>query len=211
MAMLEATKIRLDPVSAALEALRDGRAVVVVDDEDRENEGDLVFAAVHATPELVGFTVRYGSGLICVPMPGELLDRLELPPMTAVNEDRKGTAYAVSVDVARGVTTGISASDRSATMRALADPATVAGDLVRPGHVFPLRARDGGVLERQGHTEASVDLCRLAGLPPVAVICEVVHDDGELMRTADLRGFADRHGLPLVAIADLAAHRAADA
>ena len=137
MAMLEATVIRLDPVSAALEALRAGRAVVVVDDEDRENEGDLIFAAVHATRELVGFTVRYGSGLICAPMPGELLDRLELPPMTAVNEDRKGTAYAVSVDAAQGVSTGISASDRATTMRALADPATGPADLVRSGPRVP--------------------------------------------------------------------------
>lgn len=199
--------VRLDPVEAALDALRQGLPVLVVDDEDRENEGDVILAAVHATPRWIGWTVRHTSGVLCAPMPDELADRLDLPPMVAVNEDARGTAYTVSVDARRGVGTGISAADRATTVRVLADPAATAADLVRPGHVFPLRARPGGVLERPGHTEAAVDLCRLAGLPPVGVIAEVVDDEGGTTRLPGLRALADAHDLPLVSIADLAAYR----
>jgi 3,4-dihydroxy 2-butanone 4-phosphate synthase / GTP cyclohydrolase II len=197
----------LDPVERAIADIAAGRAVVVVDDEDRENEGDLVFAAARATPALVGFTVRHTSGVICVPMEGRELDRLRLPPMTRVNEDRKGTAYAVSVDARDGITTGISAADRARTIRVLVDSATEPYELTRPGHVFPLRAVEGGVLRRAGHTEAAVDLARLAGLAPAGVICEVVNEDGSMARLPQLRRFADDHGLALVSIADLIAFR----
>lgn len=197
--------IRLDSIAAAADAIAAGRAVVVVDDEDRENEGDIVFAAQHATAELMGFTVRYTSGVVCVPLPGSYADRLNLPPMTAVNEDAKGTAYTVSCDAALGTSTGISAADRALTSRVLADPASVAADLNRPGHIFPLRAHDGGVRARRGHTEAAVELARLAGCTPVGVIAELVHDDGAMMRLPALREFADAHGLVLVSIEDLVA------
>jgi 3,4-dihydroxy 2-butanone 4-phosphate synthase/GTP cyclohydrolase II len=199
--------VRLDSIERALDELRAGHAVVVVDDEDRENEGDLVFAAGKATPELVGFMIRHTSGVICVAMLGPDLDRLKLPPMTAVNEDRKGTAYAVSVDARDGVSTGISAADRARTIRVLCDSATEPYELTRPGHVFPLRAVEGGVLRRPGHTEAGPDLARLAGLTPAAAICELVHDDGSMMRAPALRAFADEHGLAMVSIADLIAYR----
>jgi 3,4-dihydroxy 2-butanone 4-phosphate synthase/GTP cyclohydrolase II len=199
--------IVLDGIEHALRELAAGRPVVVVDDEDRENEGDLIFAASLATPEVVGFTIRYSSGVICVPLPAVEADRLNLPPMTAVNQDRKGTAYTVSVDARDGVTTGISAADRARTIRLLADPATTADDLTRPGHVFPLRANPGGVLVRAGHTEAAIDLCRLAGLPLAAGICEVVEDDGSMARLPQLSRFAKEHGLALISIADLIAHR----
>ena len=179
---------------------------MVVDDEDRENEGDLIFAAVHAKPELVGFTVRWSSGVLCVPLTGERADELGLPPMTAVNEDAKGTAYTVTCDAREVASTGISAEDRALTARVLASPASTAGDLTRPGHVLPLRAASGGVLERRGHTEAAVDLCALAGLPQAGVIAEIVHDDGSMQRLPDLRAFASRHGLPLISIEDLAQH-----
>ena len=198
---------RLDGVDDALDALRRGLPVIVVDDADRENEGDVIMAAVHATPAWVGWTVRHTSGVLCAPMPAERADALGLPPMVERNEDARQTAYTVSVDAAEGVTTGISAADRARALAVLADPAATAGDLIRPGHVFPLRARPGGVLERAGHTEAAVDLCRLAGLPPVAVIAEVVEDTGETMRLPGLRALADAHGLPLISIADLQAHR----
>ena len=198
--------IRLDSIAAAVEAVAAGRPVVVVDDEDRENEGDIIFAAQHATPELMGWTVRYSSGVICVPLPGAHADRLNLPPMTAVNEDAKGTAYTVSCDAAAGITTGISAADRATTSRILADPTAVASDLTRPGHIFPLRAHDDGVRGRRGHTEAAVDLARLAGCTPVGVIAELVHDGGTMMRLPALREFADTHGVPLVSIEDLAAY-----
>jgi 3,4-dihydroxy 2-butanone 4-phosphate synthase/GTP cyclohydrolase II len=197
----------LDGVDEALDALRRGLPVIVVDDADRENEGDVVMAAVHATPAWVGWTVRHTSGVLCAPMPAERADALGLPPMVARNEDARQTAYTVSVDAAAGVTTGISAADRARTVAVLADPGATAGDLIRPGHVFPLRSRPGGVLERPGHTEAAVDLCRLAGLPPVAVIAEVVEDTGETMRLPGLRALADAHGLPLISIADLQVHR----
>jgi len=197
----------LDGIDEALDALRRGLPVIVVDDADRENEGDVVMAAVHATPAWVGWTVRHTSGVLCAPMPAERADALGLPPMVERNEDARQTAYTVSVDAAAGVTTGISAADRAKALAVLADPGATAGDLIRPGHVFPLRARPGGVLERDGHTEAAVDLCRLAGLPPVAVIAEVVEDSGETMRLPGLRALADAHGLLLISIADLQAHR----
>ena len=193
----------LDPIETAVEAMAAGRPVLVVDDADRENEGDIIFAADAATDEIMGATVRLGSGVICVAMTGEDLDRLALPPMTAINEDAKGTAYTISVDAREGVTTGISAADRARTARLLADPATGREDLARPGHVFPLRARDGGVLVRRGHTEAAVDLCRLAGRRPAGVICEVVEEDGSMSRLPQLRRLADERGWPLVSIADL--------
>ena len=198
---------RLDSIVDAILAIREGKLVVVVDDEDRENEGDLILAAVKSTPEAIGFMNRYTSGVICVPMEGEALDRLGLPPMTHVNEDRKGTAYSVSVDARDGIETGISAADRSRTIRVLCDSATEPFELTRPGHVFPLRAMPGGVLRRPGHTEAAVDLARLAGLTPAGVIAEVVHDDGSMMRAPALREFADQHGLVMVSIADLIAYR----
>ncbi len=196
-------RVRLDSIDAAIAEIRAGRAVVVIDDEDRENEGDLIFAASAATPELVGFMIRHTSGYICVPMTGEDLDRLGLPPMTAINEDRKGTAYAVSVDARDVETTGISAVDRARTIKVLADSATEPHDLTRPGHVMPLRAVPGGVLRRAGHTEAGVDLARLAGLAPVGALCELVNDDGTMMRAPECRAFADAHGLVMISIADL--------
>ncbi|MEU1283271.1 bifunctional 3,4-dihydroxy-2-butanone-4-phosphate synthase/GTP cyclohydrolase II [Kitasatospora sp. NPDC005856] len=197
----------LDPVERAIADIALGRAVVVVDDEDRENEGDIVFAASAATPELMAFTIRYSSGVICAPMTGEELDRLKLPPMTQVNEDRKGTAYTVSVDAREGVDTGISAADRARTVRLLSSPGTEPGDLTRPGHVFPLRAVEGGVLVRPGHTEAAVDLARLAGLPPAGAIAEVVNDDGTMARLPELVAFARRHGLAIISIEELIAYR----
>ncbi|MFJ9772480.1 bifunctional 3,4-dihydroxy-2-butanone-4-phosphate synthase/GTP cyclohydrolase II [Kitasatospora sp. NPDC101157] len=197
----------LDPVERAIADIALGRAVVVVDDEDRENEGDLVFAASAATPELMAFTIRYSSGVICAPMTGAELDRLKLPPMTQVNEDRKGTAYTVSVDAREGVDTGISAADRARTVRLLSSPGTEPGDLTRPGHVFPLRAVEGGVLVRPGHTEAAVDLARLAGLAPAGAIAEVVNDDGTMARLPELVAFAREHGLAIISIEDLIAYR----
>ncbi len=199
---------QLDSIERAVADLAAGRAVVVVDDESRENEGDLIFAASLATAELLAFTVRHSSGVVCVPMEGERLDRLALPQMTSANNNEAmRTAFTISVDAAAGVTTGISAADRATTISVLADPASTAADLVRPGHVFPLRYQPGGVLVRPGHTEAAVDLVRLAGLPPVGVIAELVNDDGTMRRGQQLREFADEHGLALVSIADLAAHR----
>ena len=198
--------VRLDPVADAVAAIARGECVVVVDDEDRENEGDLIFAAGRATPELVAFTIRHTSGVLCVPLPGPVLDRLELPPMTIVNEDRKGTAYTVSVDARDGVSTGISAADRAHTIRVLADSATEPFELTRPGHVFPLRAVPGGVLRRAGHTEAAVDLARLAGLSQAGGIAELVNDDGSMMRAPRCREFADEHGLAMISIADLIAY-----
>ncbi|WP_117214795.1 bifunctional 3,4-dihydroxy-2-butanone-4-phosphate synthase/GTP cyclohydrolase II [Allorhizocola rhizosphaerae] len=197
----------LDTIEDAIAAVKAGRPVIVVDDEDRENEGDLIFAAELATPELLAFTVRYTSGYICAPLTEGDADRLELPPMYYTNQDRRGTAYAVTVDAREGVTTGISAADRAHTIRLLADPATKSTDLARPGHVVPLRAKTGGVLRRAGHTEAAIDLAVLAGLRPAGVLCELVNDDGTMMRLPDLRRFAQQHELPLVSIADLIAYR----
>jgi 3,4-dihydroxy 2-butanone 4-phosphate synthase / GTP cyclohydrolase II len=170
-APLEQPRTGLDSIERAVDDIAAGKAVVVVDDEDRENEGDLVFAAEKATPELMAFTIRHTSGYVCVPMTSADLDRLELPLMVSSNQERMRTAYTVTVDAREGVTTGISAADRARTVRVLADSATTPYDLTRPGHVNPLRALEGGVLRRAGHTEAAVDLCRLAGLQPAGVIC----------------------------------------
>ncbi|KWX00740.1 bifunctional 3,4-dihydroxy-2-butanone-4-phosphate synthase/GTP cyclohydrolase II [Carbonactinospora thermoautotrophica] len=200
-------RIELDTIEDAIADIAAGRPVVVVDDEDRENEGDLIFAASKATPQLLAFMIRYTSGVICVGMRGEDLDRLKLPPMTHVNEDRKGTAYAVSVDARDGITTGISAADRAKTIRTLVDSATEPYELVRPGHVFPLRAVEGGVLRRPGHTEAAVDLARLAGLTPAGALAELVNDDGTMMRLPECHAFARRHGLRIITIADLITYR----
>src|ERR1700733_11018780 len=174
--------VRLDSIERAITDIKAGKPVVVIDDEDRENEGDLIFAAELATPELVAFMVRYTSGYICVPLPEPEADRLELPPMYHTNQDRRGTAYTVTVDAREGVSTGILAPDRTHTTRLLADPATSPAQLARPGHVVPLRAKAGGVLRRPGHTEAAIDLAVLAGLRPAGVLCEMVNDDGTMMR-----------------------------
>jgi len=205
--MSDQARLWLDPIERAVEDIAAGKAVVVIDDKDRENEGDLVFAASKATPELVAFTIRYSSGVICAPMEGQALDRLAIPLMTPRNRERMRTAFTVSVDARAGVTTGISAADRARTIRVLVDSATEPSEMVQPGHVFPLRYREGGVLVRPGHTEASVDLARLAGLTPAGAISEVVNDDGTMKRGYDLRGFADEHGLALVSIADLIRYR----
>ncbi len=196
--------LRLDTVEDAIRDIAAGKPVVVVDDADRENEGDLIFAASHATPELVAFMVRWTSGYICVPMPAEYADRLDLPPMTTHNQDVRGTAYTVTVDAATG-TTGISATSRAETIRRLADPASQPEDFTRPGHVVPLRARPGGVLERAGHTEATVDLTRAAGLPPVGALCEIVgiEDPTDMARSPELRRFADEHGLSMISVQQL--------
>jgi 3,4-dihydroxy 2-butanone 4-phosphate synthase / GTP cyclohydrolase II len=197
-----------EKIERAVATIAQGRPVIVVDDEDRENEGDLIFAAQMATPELVAFMVRYTSGYICVALTGETCDRLDLPPMYPA-QDRLRTAYTVTVDAKHGVSTGISAADRSRTIKLLADPNATAGDFIRPGHVVPLRAKDGGVLRRPGHTEAAVDLTRLAGLTPAGALCEIVSqkDDGEMARLPELEVFAAEHDLPVIAIADLIAYR----
>lgn len=196
----------LDPVGAAIAAIAAGQAVLVVDDENRENEGDIIFAAQHSTPALMGWTIRHSSGVICVPMEDGRADALELPPMVAHNQDSKGTAYTVSCDAAHGVSTGISATDRSLTSTVLADPNSRPDAVTRPGHMFPLRAVAGGVRQRPGHTEASVELCKLAGCEPVAIIAEVVDDAGQMVRLDGLRQFADANSLVLISIADLVAH-----
>ncbi|MDN3239198.1 bifunctional 3,4-dihydroxy-2-butanone-4-phosphate synthase/GTP cyclohydrolase II [Glycomyces tritici] len=200
-------EIRLDSIEDAVAAIKAGQPVIVADDTDRENEGDIVFAAEDATTELMAFTIRYTGGYICVAMPSETADRLDLPPAHHTNQDYKGTAFAVSVDARKGVTTGISAADRGQTIRVLADPETIATDLNRPGHVVPLRAKDGGVLVRRGHTEAAVDLTRLAGKQPVSAISEMMNDDGSMMRLPELRAFADEHNLLLITVAQLAEWR----
>jgi 3,4-dihydroxy 2-butanone 4-phosphate synthase / GTP cyclohydrolase II len=205
----DGTTVHLDPIEKAIDALAEGRAVVVVDDEGRENEGDLIFPASSATPEQTAFMVRHTSGFICVGMTGADLDRLHLPPMTMINQDRKGTAYSVTVDARSVLSTGISATDRATTIRVLADTATTPEDLSRPGHVMPLRAVPGGVLRRPGHTEAAVDLVRMAGLPPAGALCELVNDDGTMMDAPACRDFCDEHGLLLVSIADLIRYRLA--
>ena len=199
----EVDGIVLDSVERAIDDIAAGRPVVVVDDADRENEGDIIFAASKATPALLAFTIRHTSGVICVPMLGEDLDRLQLPLMTTQNNERMRTAFTVSVDARDGVSTGISAADRARTVRTLVDSATEPYELVRPGHVFPLRYTTGGVLRRPGHTEAAVDLARLAGLAPAGVLAEVVNDDGTMTRLPGLRAFADEHGLALISIAQL--------
>lgn len=199
--------VALNTIEQAIEQLKAGRPIVVVDDEDRENEGDLIFAAGLATSDLTAFMIRYTSGYICVGMTGADLDRLELPPMASVNEDRRGTAYAVTVDAKDVETTGISAKDRARTIKVLADSATEPWELTRPGHVVPLRAVEGGVLRRAGHTEAAVDLTRLAGLRPAGALCELVNDDGTMMNAVQCREFCDEHDLVLISIADLIAFR----
>jgi 3,4-dihydroxy 2-butanone 4-phosphate synthase / GTP cyclohydrolase II len=200
-------EVGLDTVARAIAEIAAGRPIVVVDDASRENEGDIVFAASKATPELLAFTIRYARGLICVPMLGDDLDRLQLPPMTSDNQEHMGTAFTISVDARDGITTGISAADRARTIRTLVDSATEPYEIVRPGHVFPLRYADGGVLRRAGHTEAAVDLARLAGLTPAGVVAEIFNDDGTMARLPQLRAFADEHGLALISIAQLIEYR----
>src|SRR5690606_8263470 len=198
--------LQLSTIEEALEALRAGRPVLVADDENRENEGDVILSAELATPEVIAWTVRYTSGYLCAPMPQEWADRLDLAPMVARNEDTRGTAYTVSVDAAEGVTTGISASDRARTVNVLADPESTRTSIIRPGHILPLRAVPGGVRQRAGHTEAAVDLMKLAGLSPVGVIGEVLAEDGEMMRLPGLVELGRREGIPVITIEALAAH-----
>ena len=194
-------------VPGALAEIKTGRLVVVVDDEDRENEGDLTLAAEHVTPEAINFMARYGRGLICLTLTEERADHLRLFPMTQQNSSRFGTAFTETIEAREGVTTGISAADRARTIRTAIDPRTTASDLARPGHVFPLRARRGGVLVRAGQTEASVDLARLAGLTPAGVICEIMRDDGEMARIPDLIPFCREHGLKILTVAELIRYR----
>ncbi|MCE1229170.1 MAG: 3,4-dihydroxy-2-butanone-4-phosphate synthase, partial [Firmicutes bacterium] len=189
-------------IEAAVEAIRQGRMVVVVDDEDRENEGDLTMAAQFVTPEAIAFMATHGRGLICVSLEEALLDRLELPPMVQTNTSPFTTGFCVSVEAREGTTTGISAHDRARTIQALIAPQAKPSDFVKPGHMFPLRARPGGVLTRTGQTEASVDLARLAGLHPSGVICEIMKDDGTMARVPDLTQFCQTHGLLMVTVAD---------
>jgi len=197
-----------DSVESAVEDIAAGRMVIVTDDERRENEGDLIMAASKVTDEAIGTMIRHCSGIICVAMtPAELL-RLGLAPMVANNRDKHRTDFAISVDAAEGITTGISASDRARTIRLLGDPNAAPESLVRPGHVFPLRAKPRGVLERPGHTEAAVDLATLAGLHPSGVLCELMNDDGSVARLADIARFRERFGLRMISIADLVAYRA---
>ncbi|MCM3510315.1 3,4-dihydroxy-2-butanone-4-phosphate synthase [Rothia sp. P100] len=200
------TPSALDTIQDAIEQIGRGGAVVVVDDEDRENEGDIIFAAEHATADLMGFTVRYTSGVICAPMSNQRADALNLPPMVQHNEDSKGTAYTLTCDAREGVTTGISAADRARTVQVLAHAASGPADLTRPGHILPLRAVEGGVRQRPGHTEAAVELTQLAGLSGVGVIAELVHDTGHMMRFDALRTFATEHHLPMISIADLVSY-----
>ena len=191
----------------AVAAISRGEIVVVVDDEDRENEGDLIMAAEAATPENIAFFVRHTSGVICAPLTGERLDELEIPLMVRDNTESHRTAFTDTVDYVHGTSTGISAADRAATLRALTDPATKPADLARPGHIFPLRYSDGGVLKRAGHTEAAVDLARMAGMYPAGVLCEIVNDDGTMARVPDLQEFCAEHGLLMISIAQLIKHR----
>ena len=194
-------------VESAVEAVRAGRMIIIVDDEDRENEGDLMVAAVKVTPEIVNFMARHGRGLICLPLTRERLDELQLPLMVSENTARFQTAFTVSIDAKEGVTTGISAHDRARTVLAAVDPATKPDDLARPGHVFPLQAKEGGVLSRAGQTEAAVDLARMAGLAPAGVICEVMNEDGSMARMPQLEEVSRRHGIPILTIAELIRYR----
>src|SRR5919202_4079832 len=194
-------------VEDAIEDIRQGRFVVVVDAPDRENEGDLVIAAQFATPEAINFMATFGRGLICLPLTEERCDELDLRPMSDRNETPYKTAFTVSIEAREGVTTGISAHDRSRTIQVAIDPSKAAADLVQPGHVFPLRARKGGVLQRAGQTEAAVDLARLAGLNPAGVVCEVMNEDGTMARVPDLIPYCERHGIKLVTVADLIEYR----
>jgi 3,4-dihydroxy 2-butanone 4-phosphate synthase/GTP cyclohydrolase II len=194
-------------VEAALDAVRAGRMIIIVDDEDRENEGDLMVAAEKATPEIINFMARHGRGLVCLPLTRERLDELQLPLMVSENTARFQTAFTVSIDAKKGVTTGISAHDRAATVLAAVDPATRPEDLARPGHVFPLQAKEGGVLSRAGQTEAAVDLARMAGLRPAGVICEIMNEDGSMARMPQLEGVSRLHGIPILTIAELIRYR----
>lgn len=194
-------------IKEALEDIRAGKMIIVVDDEDRENEGDLLMAAEHATPEAINFMAKYGRGLICLPCLGARLDELNITPMVLDNTDIHKTAFTVSIDAKEGTTTGISAYDRAKTIKTVLDPSTKPDDLARPGHVFPLRAQEGGVLTRAGHTEASVDLASLAGLYPAGVICEILHEDGSMARLTELLPVAQRHNLKIITIADLISYR----
>jgi 3,4-dihydroxy 2-butanone 4-phosphate synthase/GTP cyclohydrolase II len=194
-------------VAGAIDEIKAGRMIVVVDDEDRENEGDLTLAAEHVTPEAINFMARYGRGLVCLTLTEERADYLRLGPMTQQNSSRFGTAFTETIEAREGVTTGISAYDRAHTIKVAIDPASTAHDLARPGHVFPLRARKGGVLVRAGQTEASVDLARLAGLIPAGVICEVMKDDGTMARVPDLTEFCNQHGLKMLTVAELIRYR----
>lgn len=194
-------------IEVLLAELRAGRPVIVVDDERRENEGDIIIAAEHVTEEWMAFTIRYTGGVVCLAMPDTLADHLDLPPMVEHNTAQLKTAYTVSIEAKRGVTTGISAKDRTQTIRTVVTPGVTAADLVRPGHVFPLRAKPLGVLERRGHTEAAVDLCRLAGLQPVGAISELMHDDGTMMRLPAILEFAREHGMRVGTIEDLVRYR----
>jgi 3,4-dihydroxy 2-butanone 4-phosphate synthase/GTP cyclohydrolase II len=196
-----------DSIEDILAELRAGRMVIILDDEDRENEGDLIMAAEHATPDMVAFMIRHTSGIICVPMQEERLAQLELPQMVPANSESYRTAFTISVDYRHGTTTGVSSSDRAATIRALADPRSAAADFARPGHIFPLRPRRGGVLIRAGHTEAAVDLCSLAGLKPAGVLCELMNDDGTMARRPQIEVFARKHSLKIGTIADLIRYR----
>jgi 3,4-dihydroxy 2-butanone 4-phosphate synthase/GTP cyclohydrolase II len=199
--------LKLDGVEEALAAMRAGEIIVVVDDEDRENEGDFVMAAEHVTPAAVNFIAKYGRGLICLSATGERIAELDLQPMVARNTASLGTQFTVSVDAAAGVTTGISAHDRARTVAVFIDPDTKPSDLARPGHIFPLEAMPGGVLQRAGHTEAVIDLCNAAGLYPAGILCEIMDEDGSMARLPQLRRLADRHGLKLISIADLIEYR----
>src|SRR5262252_3787088 len=194
-------------VPTAIEEIRAGRMVVVVDDEDRENEGDLTLAAEKVTPELINFMAKFGRGLVCLAMTDERLDHLRIGPMTAENTSNYGTAFCEAIDARDGVTTGISAYDRARTIHVAIDSATRPSDLARPGHVFPLRARKGGVLVRAGQTEASVDLARLAGLVPAGIICEIMRDDGSMARVPDLIEFCNLHVMKMLTVADLIRYR----
>ena len=205
--MNDDNKVEFDSIESAIEEFKAGKALVVVDDEDRENEGDLVFAGALITTESMNFMIKNTSGVVCVPMLAEDLDRLNLPPMTAINEDKKSTAFSVSVDAAIGITTGISAEDRCRTIKVLADRNSKATDVSKPGHIFPLRAAQGGVLRRAGHTEAGIDLAKLAGLNPIAVIAELVEDDGSIRKYESSYRFARENNLKFISIADIISYR----
>lgn len=204
---LQAVEDDFDSVEQAIAAIAAGGFAVVVDDTDRENEGDLIIAAEKITAQQMAFLVRYSSGVVCVALTGERLDQLQLPLMVSSNNESQRTAFTVTVDYLHGTTTGISAADRAATLRALADSRITAGDFARPGHIFPLRYAPGGVLARPGHTEAALDLSRLARLAPAGVLCEIANDDGSMARRPELLCFARQHGLPIITIAELIAYR----
>ena len=205
--MNDDNKVEFDSIESAIEEFKAGKALVVVDDEDRENEGDLVFAGALITTESMNFMIKNTSGVVCVPMLAEDLDRLNLPPMTAINEDKKSTAFSVSVDAAIGITTGTSAEDRCRTIKVLADRNSKSTDVSKPGHIFPLRAAQGGVLRRAGHTEAGIDLAKLAGLNPIAVIAELVEDDGSIRKYESSYRFARENNLKFISIADIISYR----